>query len=512
MRLRSLCNCEFLSYIPRSLRPRTLLVGVLSAGAILALPAGVVASPTLSRLDVPRDLKVVSYFRADAGWTEMWTDWRPDRIDADLARAASLNANTVRVIVQPDLFGYPHPSVKYTSRLAQFVSLAAAHGLHVQLTLFDWWYSWEDVAGSKTWATELLAPYVDDPRIAFVELRNEILPNQATLPWASAMIPFLQGYLRDIPVTISVAGPDPPSRLRLLAQGLGWIQPDFWDIHDFSGDGGVTYNLIRRAQRVVGTTQLWIGEAGYATTTIVSGCGGVPLTVSAQEAAQRHFFSVVSWATHATGLPDAGVWVLGDMTPKAVPDRPVTDTNPELHFGLFRLDGSAKPAADTVRSVFSGGAPSGFDEGFEQAVTSASGAAVPAEWSLTGNAEFAQDTTVAAEGHASVRITPRHVSRAASVSIVPPAGAVDLGAHATVAVLARRSEAKGSAFVVLEWLNRAHHVVGRSASKPSAAAAGAWGELRLTTTAPRGAAYARIDLVVRGTTSPVWFDRVLFSR
>ena len=54
------------------------------------------------------------------------------------------------------------------------------------------------------------------------------------------------------------------------------VRPDFWDIHDFSGDGGVTYNLIRRAQRVVGTTQLWIGEAGYATTTIVSGCGGVP--------------------------------------------------------------------------------------------------------------------------------------------------------------------------------------------------------------------------------------------
>jgi len=507
-----LCDREFLSYIPGSVRPRTLLVGLLSAGAILALPAGVVASPTLQRLDVPRDLKVVSYYRTDAGWTEMWTDWRPDRVDADLARAASLSANTVRVIVQPDLFGYPHPSTKYTSRLAEFISLAAAHGLHVQLTLFDWWYSWDDVAGSKTWATELLAPYVDDPRIAFVELRNEILPNQATLPWASAMVPFLQGYLRDIPVTISVAGPDPPSRLRLLKQGLGWIQPDFWDIHDFSGDGGVTYNLIRRAQRIVGTTPLWIGEAGYATTTTVSGCGGVPLTPSAQEAAQQHFFSVVSWATRATGLPDAGVWVLDDMTPKAVPDRTVTDTNPELHFGLFRLDGSAKPAADTVRSVFRGVAPFGFNEGFEQAVSSASGAAVPAEWSLTGNADFAQDSTVAAEGHASVRITPRRVSRAASVSIIPPAGAVDRGAHLRVAVLARRAAANGSAFVVVEWLNRAHHVVGRSASKPSTATVGTWGELRLTTTSPRSAAYARVDLVVRGTTSPVWFDRVVLSR
>ena len=485
---------------------------MLSAGAILALPSGVVGAPTLPRLDAPRDLKVVSYYRSDAGWTEMWTDWRPDRIDADLERAQSLHANTVRVIVQTDLFGYPHPTAKYRARLAEFVSLAAAHGLHVQLTLFDWWYGWEDIAGSETWASELLAPYVDDPRIAFVELRNEIIPNKATLPWASVMIPFLQAYLRDIPVTISVAGPDPPSRLRELARGLRWIQPDFWDIHDFSGDGGVTYDLIRRAQRIAGTTPVWIGEAGYPTTTIVSGCGGVPLTASAQEAAQRHFFSVVSWATHATDSPDAGVWVLDDMVPGAVPDRPVTETNPELHFGLFRLDGSAKPAADTVRAEFGGVAPAGFNEGFEDAVTSVSGEAVPAEWSLTGNADFAQDTTVAAEGKASVRITPRRTSRAASVSIVPPAAAVSEGAHVTVGALARRSSLSGSVFLVVEWLNRAHNVVGRSASKPSRAAPGSWGDLRVTSTAPRSAVYGRIDLVVRGTTSPVWFDRVSFSR
>jgi len=217
---------------------RTLLVGLLALGGVLAVPGGVGGSPTLPRLDVPRDLKVVSYFRTDAGWTEMWTDWRPDRIDADLSRATSLHANTVRVIVEPDLFGYPHPSRKYTSRLAEFISLAAAHGLYVQLTLFDWWWSWEDVEGSKTWARELLAPYVGDPRIAFVELRNEITPNVVTIPWVRELIPFVQGYLRDIPVTLSVAGSNPPARLRLLADGLGWIRPDFWDIHDFSGEIG----------------------------------------------------------------------------------------------------------------------------------------------------------------------------------------------------------------------------------------------------------------------------------
>ena len=370
------------------LRLRTSLLGLIACYAVLAVPGGVSGSSTLPRLDVPRDLKVVSYFPADAGWTEMWTDWQPDRIDADLARAASLNANTVRAIVQPDLFGYPHPTQKYTSRLAEFVSLAAAHGLHVQLTIFDWWYRWEDVAGSKTWAKELLSPYVNDPRIAFVELRNEILPNEATMPWVRVMVPFVQGLLVDVPVTLSVAGPNPPARLGILARGLGWVQPDFWDIHDFSGDGGVTYALIKRAQLVAGMTPVWIGEAGYPTTTVVSGCGGVPLTASAQEAAQAHFFSVVSWAARAAGAPPVGVWVLDDMVPAAVPDRPVVEENPELHFGLFRLDLSAKPAAGTVRAVFSGSAPVSFNEGFEQAVTSETGASVPAEWSMTGKAEW----------------------------------------------------------------------------------------------------------------------------
>jgi hypothetical protein len=492
-------------------RPRTLIVGLLALSGLLAVPSGVGGSPTLERLDVPRELKVVSYYRSDAGWTEMWTDWRPDRIDADLSRVASLHANTVRVIVEPDLFGYPHPSRKYTSRLAEYVSLAAAHGLHVQLTLYDWWWSWEDVEGSKTWARELLAPYVNDPRIAFVELRNEITPNEVTIPWARVMIPLVQAFLGDIPVTISVAGRDPVERLRLLSTGLGWIQPDFWDIHDFSGDGSVTYDLIRRARRITGLTPLWIGEAGYPTTTVISGCGGVPLTTSAQEAAQRHFFSVVSWAARAAGLPPVGIWVLDDMVPSAVPDRPVTDVNPELHFGLFRLDGSAKPAVDTVRAVFSGTAPASFNEGFEESVVSGSGAAVPAEWSMTGDAEFLDDATVAAEGHASVRVTPRS-TRAASVSIVPPASAADRGTRVSLRALARRTKAEGSVFAVIEWTNGAGRIIRRAASRPVDAAAGAWGELRVSARAPARAAYARVELVVRGATSPVWFDGVSFGR
>ena len=333
------------------MRVRTCLVGVVAFGVLLTAPGAGTGSTTLPRLHAPWDLRVISYFPADAGWTKMWTDWQPDRVDADLARAASLDANTVRAIVQPDTFGFPHVSSKYAAHLAQFVSLAAAHGLHVQLTLFDWWYRWQDVTGSKVWAAQLLAPYRNDPRIAFVELRNEILPVPVTFAWARRMIPFVKSVLGDTPVTLSVSGQDAAARLESLVKGLRSVRPDFWDIHAYPSGGEVMYHLITRAQSVAGATPLWVGETGYPTTTATTGYGGVPLTPSAQEAAQAHFFAMVSWAAEANGLPPVGVWVLDDMIPSAVPDRPVDALNPELHFGLFRLDGSAKPAADLVTVI-----------------------------------------------------------------------------------------------------------------------------------------------------------------
>src|SRR5512145_439504 len=106
-----------------------LLVGaalVLSGMAAAGATAEHVATgPTaLRRLDVPRELRVVSYYPSDAGWTLMWDRWRPSRFAADLRRLRGLNANTVRLVISPSQFGYPTPAQRYRDRLAQAVSLA----------------------------------------------------------------------------------------------------------------------------------------------------------------------------------------------------------------------------------------------------------------------------------------------------------------------------------------------------------------------------------------------------
>jgi hypothetical protein len=466
-------------------------------------------------LDAPQQLKVVSYYPTNAGWTEMWTDWQPDVVAADFARARALDANTVRAIIQPDTFGWPHPSPLYVQRLAQFVSLAAGQGLHVQLTLFDWWYRWAEVRESKQWVRALLTPYVADPRIAFIELRNEILPKRETDRWARNLIPYVRGLmLGATPVTLSVAGRDPVAQLARLKQGLGNVQPDFYDLHYFGGEGGATsYEVFARAKAIAAPTPLWIGETGYATLPDASGYGGIPETTSAQEAAQSRFFESVDWAARANGLPADGIWVLDDLTPAAVPDHVAHENDPELHYGLYRVDGTAKPGSEIVRDSFDGAAPVGFDGGFEDAVPSGSGIPVPADWQMSGhNVVFTRDPTVAASGVASARMAPYGGGGTGSFSIVPPDGGVGGGQPITVTASAERADPNGEVFVVLEWHDGANRLLRRDASPLLPADATTWTSLTVSGDAPRDAAYARVDLVARDVTAPVWFDDVSFSR
>ena len=112
-----------------------------------------------ARLAAVKAAKQINYSPRANGWTGMWTTFDAATIDADLAKAQSLGADSVRAIVFPSVFGYPNPKPEYTAKLAQFVSIAGARGMSVKLTLFDWWNGYTDIAGSSTWATAILAPY-----------------------------------------------------------------------------------------------------------------------------------------------------------------------------------------------------------------------------------------------------------------------------------------------------------------------------------------------------------------
>jgi hypothetical protein len=487
-------------------------LGLLLATISLVVPGSAGASAegqtVLARLDVPRDLRVVSYYPADAGWTAMWENWRPERIAADLRRLRGLNANTVRVVVPAHFFGYPEPESTKLTRLRDLVGIAARSGLHVHFTLFDWWNEYRDVAGSKRWARAVLAPYVGDPRVAFVELKNELDPADAgALAWTRELVPWLRAFLRGrTPVTVSVGGRRPERDLRALVSGLPTgARPDFFDAHYFTGGGERAQQVFATLRDLAAPTPLWIGELGYPSVTTRSGYWGVPLTQSSQEAAQAHYLKLCFEALAHLGLPAPGIWILDDFAPGAIPPSDVDGREHEYRFGLFRADRSAKPAAAVVRRLFAGAVERGFNGGFEVAALAEDGTSVPALWGSAGELRLTHDTTAARSGRASARVTGP-TGRSGRFHVTPVTAPVRDG-RAELSAWVRGADA--SLRVAIAWFDAAGRPVGSKWT--SVPAGGDWRRALVVGRPPRAAAYAQIVVEARRLTGSAWLDDVSFS-
>lgn len=325
---------------------------LLVASLILALALTQSAShgPARQLPTVPesmvRDLKEVNYYPAADGWTYMWSRFDPTAIDRDFARIRALSANTVRIIIQPSVFGFPTVRPVMADRLSEVIRLAARHSLRVHLTLFDLWSRYTDIDGSKEWISSLLSRYRDDPRIAVVELQNEVNPqNPEAVAWLTTMLPYLSTVLPGTLRTVSTASV-PPEVFALFTHELKNSPPDFWDYH-YYGPPGDAYSVLSWIKALAASRPLFVGETGYST-------DGTPGDQAAQEQAQAAYYWAVFTTAAALGLPTPAPWILDDFSPGAIPPSPMADDPAQYDFGLFQLDGTPKPAAAVVRTAFSG--------------------------------------------------------------------------------------------------------------------------------------------------------------
>jgi hypothetical protein len=486
-----------------------------AACALLSLLAAATAGAASGQLRVPQDVRSVSWFPAQGGWTLTWTRFDPDAIERDFRRIAWLRANTVRVIVPPRAFGYPEPDAQSQARLARVVAAAARHGLHVELTLFDWWHDYADVAGSRRWAEAVLAPYAGDPRIALVELKNELQPqDEGAVAWAAELIPHLRATARK-PVTVSVPAVEPARDLRLLREGLGASQPDFYSAHLYWRPGLAEAHL-RAARAAVAPLPLRLGETGYSTAPGYAVIPGVPASAAAREAQQAYYLRSLALIARRLGLPPISPWVLSDFAPGAIPgDDPDLHVNPrEYRFGLFRVSGKAKPAAHELRAIFSGRRFRAFNGGFEHAVADGLGGKVPALWLIRAapHAAFAHDPHVARTGRGSARIAGAGgpTGPDAAFAIAPPDPGVRAGYRATVAAWARADADCGEVRLALQWLAADGRPLGRSQSYPLRCGRSEWRRLRASGRAPSGAASVVLELRAAGTAGAAWFDDVRY--
>jgi hypothetical protein len=484
-----------------------LLVACLCAGGYAGLLAPRTAlaetSPRPAAVrEMVQGLRLLNWFPVQGPHQRMWTVFDPDAIDRDLGTVAALHGNAVRVILDVRAFTVPSPPPAYLDELSRTVGLAAAHGVRVQLTLFDQFGDYARIADSERWADAVLGRFRSDPRIAFIELQNQIAPqNDAAMRWARQLLPHVRGVAGGIPVTVSVDAP--ASNLVDLQLALGSAAPDFWDLHYYFLPGSAQATF-REVAAIAAPRPLLIGEAGYSTFPGNDAVPGVPRTAAAQEAYQDHVLRTLELAAIEAGLPPAAPWLLNDF--QLCDDcKPVDD-----FYGLLRADGSAKPAAASISRIFAG-APvdRDIDLGFERAAGDD-----PAYWRVLGadGATFRRDPGVAHGGTASALVEGGEPGATGDHCwAVEPLDPPRAGGRYSLSAWVRGRSATGRTAVQLAWLDYAGGVIDTAASSPLAEGDTGWTRLSVSSSVPQGTVATELRLCTAQNGGSAWFDDVRFE-
>lgn len=325
-----------------------ILAAALAALTLTASAPTVEAATTTAATTGPvpvTSLKIMNYYPSNAGWMDMWTDYSHATTVSDFAAIQSLDANAVRIIVQPSAVGYPNVSSTMRANLDDMISVASADGLSVQLTLFDMWDNYTDVAGSEQWVSSLLADQTGNPTIALVELKNEMPLNSTTISWAESLLPYLQTVLPGVPRTISEPGTGGASAIQALLSDIPPTDLDAVDVH-YYGDPSLAAAELQQVQGMAGSMPVFIGETGDSTYGTTAG-----------EEAQVRFYEIMGETAKDLGLPPPSPWMLNDVTNASGENL----TTYQEYMGLRRADGTWKPAATVVRDMFDGNTPEDWD-------------------------------------------------------------------------------------------------------------------------------------------------------
>jgi hypothetical protein len=478
--------------------------GILASTVLMSL--GLTATPALAVEETPtmtdrmaavQTAKSLNYYPSDAGWSAMWTGFDPVRIDADLARIAGLGADNVRVILFPQAFGWPTPKPEYAEKLRKFVSIADAHGLTVKVTLFDWWSGYNEVTNSINWAKSVLAPYVNDPRVIAVELKNEFQPGDAAaVTWVKQVIPAIRAWAPELPLTLSVDGGTGANGMAQIRSALAATPLDYYDFH-FYGSSERALAEIRKAQAAVSPAPVVIGETGVSSAVV-------------SEGEQGAYLARVFRAAAEAGVGSVSPWTLNDFATGAIPANSQVSTMPaQYRFGLYRADGTAKFAATVVRSWWTTGTVpnSLLNLGFE-----APAAESPWRLANTGAGTPVIVTDVARTGTNSARFSGTTRTTAGLPSLVTaPITPVQAGYRWRAEAYARGVNATGVTEIALSWFDVNGKWISQNTSNRLPAGTSSWTKMVVEAVAPAGATSVQLHLKSGDNTGSVWFDDVAVS-
>ena len=367
------------------------------------------------------------------------------------------------------------------------------------------------MSDSQTWLRLLVQPHRDDARIAIWELRNEVgLDQPAIRAWVQAVFPYLKAQAGSTPCTVSVSNVEWLDDVKDLT---GSTPPDIYSLH-WSPDV-VSWTrpfpaVIDRARQLIGTAPLLIGEFGLS-------------TYAYSDISQAHLYTDVFYYAHQKGIADLGAWTLNDFSPGAIGcDGPITETE-ELFFGLYRTDGTPKPAASILRDAFHGNPPSRLspsrmhNTSFEDLNRYSLHLDNWWPWDESWSWQHweTQDCTLAHSGRCSVRLSPS-VPMAVGLYNVP-ALPVEYGELFNLEGYVQTRNLQGCAELVLSWFEQADplgdtrwitNTESQCITDPNLTQ---WTRISMQNVRPpAGAKYVEVFAKMHstGSASTVWFDDV----
>ena len=316
----------------------------------------------LTRLGQAIVIKGVNYYPQGRPWREMWSDWDPQQIAAELRVARDdLGINTVRILLPYNITGdggqEGRVSADLLRKLREMVQVAGDLDLRVIIALFDFYQEFPPAGSAEEarnvqYLTTLIGNFVGDDRIIAWDLHNE--PDHYS-PWkdgnSGAALSWL-GRMADVVHRLA------PNHLVTVGPGLYenlWLPgPDGRRIVDFTDVISVhNYNaadMSRQLDEVRRRTNkpLLLGEFGWPTGPRCA-VHGYDETTQAQTyrdslaAAQGRVAGVLAWTLRDFDAGPSRRW----------------DTREE-HYGLYRADGTRKPAADALRAFAAAPLPAQF--------------------------------------------------------------------------------------------------------------------------------------------------------
>ncbi len=305
--------------------------------------------------DKPLLLKGVNYSPSAHPW-RLWQEWDEPTVVKDFALMHDLGSNTVRIFVTVDDWQHGYFTRPRMERLLQ---IASGYGIRPIVSLFDsyrkypapGWDNWptsdSDPAApmEHDYLSAVVGPYALDTRILAWDICNEV---DYVIPYAEwvwkehaanrlAWLRRIAAYVRTIdrahPLTVGLTTHYGLNQPVQAADGVGGIV-DYVSFHYYE------HNYYDRDLASLLTEMRGYSDKPLLVEEIGHPSGGTDLPHASEEQ-QRAFFARM---TPQAAQQSAGAlaWSLLDWP---------TLSGSEAHFGLYRADYTAKPAAAVFRDA-----------------------------------------------------------------------------------------------------------------------------------------------------------------